>query len=127
MTDTTTATAIDYEAIEAEETRRVHDAITRFREAMEALEATEGAECSYQWEELLAVCVDGQLRLAEFYRGVTLFIGDMWPAEIGRAAAAAASQARQCGYAMAAVSGQTAHIPQVEQIALPAPQAVAPA
>lgn len=118
MTDTTTA-EVDYEAIEAEETQRVLDGIARFRQSLAALKDTEGAECCYQWEELLAACVDGQLALADFANGIAAFIGDCWPTAIGNAADNAVAQARGSAYALAAVYGQTLRVPQVEDLGVP--------
>lgn len=121
MTDTNTAsnTVVDCGAIEAEETQRVFAAIALFREGLAALTSTRGAECSYEWEALLAACVEGQVALADFADGIAAFIGDCWPTAIGNAADIAVTQARQGAYALAAVYGQCAHIPQVEDYGVP--------
>ncbi|MEU6246120.1 hypothetical protein [Glycomyces sp. NPDC047010] len=119
MTDTTSTASGDDDAIEAEETQRVHDAITAFREGLATLKATEGAECNYQWQALLAACVDGQVALTEFAGGIAAFIGDCWPTAIGNAADEAVAQSRRGAHALAAVYGQCTHVPQVEDLGVP--------
>ncbi|GAB4001364.1 hypothetical protein GCM10029992_36630 [Glycomyces albus] len=114
MTDTETKknNEIDYDAIEAKETQRVLDSIARFRDGLDALKSTEGAECGYQYEQLLAACVDGQLALADFVHGMSGFFEDMWPKPVGQTVNEAVAGVRGSAYALASVYGLVTRIPE---------------
>lgn len=105
--------AIDYDAVEAAEQQRVRDAIAAFRESLQSLKATEGAECNYLYEELLAAFCEGQLALADHLRGMSYFIVDMWPGKVGKAAEETAEKAEEAAFATASLTGLVGHVPQV--------------
>lgn len=119
MSDTQTHGDTETDAVEEAERQRVRDSLAAFRAGLEALDATDGADCTFLYVEILEALVEGQRRIADHIRSYTYFVEDLWPDPIGAHAVSTGVQATACAYAVAAMYGQVTAIPEDPNKSLP--------